>query len=83
MKNGYGLYDMAGNVWEWNWNWESYGSNSLSVQKDPRGSDFGSYRVFRGGSWNSGPYPCSWLERGDPGDRANDLGFRPARSSVP
>jgi len=50
--NGYGLYDMAGNVWEWCADW--YGSDyySKSPGKNPLGPDTGKYRVFRGGSWN-------------------------------
>ena len=48
--NGYGLMDMAGNVWEWNW--DRYGSYSSGTQTDPRGLASGFYRVFRGGSWD-------------------------------
>jgi formylglycine-generating enzyme required for sulfatase activity len=49
--NGYGMYDMAGNVWEWCWDW--YGSSyySSSPESDPRGPASGPYRVLRGGSW--------------------------------
>ncbi len=49
--NGYGLYDMTGNLWEWCWDRYGYGYYGSSPDTDPRGPASGTSRVRRGGSW--------------------------------
>ncbi|HET6447322.1 MAG TPA: formylglycine-generating enzyme family protein [candidate division Zixibacteria bacterium] len=77
LSNAWGLYDMAGNVWEWcsDWHSENY-SNSPS--KDPRGPSSGLYRVLRGGSWGLGPWYLRSSARLNlsPVSRYNLIGFR-------
>lgn len=59
--NRFGLYDMAGNVWERCWDW--YGSYSSGSQTDPRGAASGSLRVIRGGSWGNYAIGCRSASR--------------------
>jgi formylglycine-generating enzyme required for sulfatase activity len=53
LENGYGLFDMAGNVREWTADY--YGPYSQSTVTDPTGPVSGVLGVVRGGSWNDRP----------------------------
>jgi len=76
--NGYGLYDMAGNVWEWcqdRWGSDYY---SNSPTKNPPGPDTGSFRVLRGGSWydNASALRVAYRINSFPALRTFAYGFR-------
>jgi len=78
LPNGYGLYDMAGNVWEWCADWYDSGYYANSPNDNPLGPDSGTYRVLRGESWRSNPHGLRAAHRipGNPTLSYYNAGFR-------
>ena len=85
--NGYGLYDMAGNVFEWCWDLFDSGwySNTGATITDTRGpnTNTSGFRVLRGGSWDffllTAGLRCANRSIDDPVIESFDVGFRSAR----
>ncbi len=83
--NKYGLYDMAGNMWEWVADWFSVKGLPPEVLYNPKGVRRGTMKVRRGGAWSDSinAMRAGWRDRSHPFSRGfNDIGFRCALNIV-
>jgi formylglycine-generating enzyme required for sulfatase activity len=86
--NGYGLYNMTGNVWEWCADWFSADFHLTGPRRNPKGPPSGTSRVMRGGSYlchrsYCNRYRVAARSANTPESSTGNLGFRCARSARP
>lgn len=83
-QSPYGIYDLAGNVWEWTADWYDANYYKRSPDRNPKGPETGERKVLRGGSWSSPQVQLGSAFRLDhsagPRMQSDFLGFRCAKT---
>jgi iron(II)-dependent oxidoreductase len=80
--NGYGIYDMIGNVIEWTNDWYDLNYYVFMPKHNPQGPESGLYKSVRGAGWTDRPgegVQVSFRNFSDPETRSPTIGIRCAK----
>jgi formylglycine-generating enzyme len=82
-KSPYGVYDVAGNVWEWVADWYDPGYYAISPAQNPQGPENGTHKTLRSSGWQGETPQVRIFTRikSLPTDRNNSTGFRCAQDA--